>query len=208
MVSPWKTGLGNSTFSKPRLPTVVPSVVSPTEIPTAMPSVSRLFTSGLPNSALAAAWKSMCSGCGFIVSVEKKTLSASVMVRPTSWRKVWPTCSSSKCLPAIDALLSRDDPIARMVHHPRARQARVARRTHRVRRSSLRGGEQRELDGEDGAPVETVALGMHRPPVRLHEVVHDGEPKAEPALPLRRGALPKSIEEVREQLGLDAAAVV
>ena len=47
-----------------------------------MPSVSRLFTSGLPNSALAAAWKSTCSGCGFMVSVEKKTLSASVIVRP------------------------------------------------------------------------------------------------------------------------------
>jgi hypothetical protein len=66
------------------LPTVVPSVVSPTDSPTAMPSVSRLFTSGLPNSALAAAWKSMCKGWGFIVSVEKKTLSASVIVRPIS----------------------------------------------------------------------------------------------------------------------------
>src|SRR5205085_1055030 len=101
MVSPWKTGLGNSTFSKPRLPTVVPGVVSPTEMPTAIPSVSRLLTSGLPNSALAAAWKSMWSGCGFMVSVEKNTLSASVMVRPISWRKTSPTFSSSKCLPAM-----------------------------------------------------------------------------------------------------------
>ena len=70
-----------------------------------MPSVSRLLTSGLPNSALAAAWKSMCSGCGFMVSVEKKTLSASVMVRPVSCLNVCPTCSSSKYLPAIGGLL-------------------------------------------------------------------------------------------------------
>src|SRR5437879_1158512 len=118
MVSPWKTGLGNSTLSKPRLPTVVPSVVSATDSPIAMPIVSRLLTSGLPNSALAAAWKSMCSGCGFMVSVEKNTLSASVIVRPTSWRNVSPTFSSSKCLPAIDAS-SRA-----MVYHPRPRDTR------------------------------------------------------------------------------------
>src|SRR3972149_4059613 len=82
MVSPWKTGLGNSTFSKPRLPTVVPSVVAPTDSPTATPRVKRLFTIGLPNSALAAAWKSTCSGCGFMVRHEKKTLSASGIVGP------------------------------------------------------------------------------------------------------------------------------
>src|SRR3989304_1771379 len=64
MVSPWKTGLGNSTFSKPRLPTVVPSVVSPTDSPTATPKVKRLLTSGLPNSALAAAWESLRSADG------------------------------------------------------------------------------------------------------------------------------------------------
>ncbi len=44
-VSPMNTGLGNSTFSKPRLPTVVPSVRSTTERPTRVDSVNRLFTS-------------------------------------------------------------------------------------------------------------------------------------------------------------------
>ena len=74
---------------------MVPSVVSPTESPTAIPSVSRLFTSGLPNSACWAAWKSTCRGCGFMVRHEKNTLSASVIVRPGWWRKTWPTVSSS-----------------------------------------------------------------------------------------------------------------
>src|SRR5690242_1248648 len=101
MVSPWKTGLGNSTFSKPRLPTVVPRVVSPTESPTAMPSVSRLLTRGLPNSAFWAAWKSRWSGCGFIVRQVKNTLSDSVMVRPGWCWYVWPTSSSSNSLPAM-----------------------------------------------------------------------------------------------------------
>src|SRR6266403_258746 len=103
MVSPWKTGFGNSTFSKPRLPTVVPSVVSPTESPTATPRVNRLLTSGLPNSALAAAWKSTCSGWGFMVRHEKKILSASVTVRPGWCWKTCPTVSSSKSLPAMEA---------------------------------------------------------------------------------------------------------
>src|SRR5262245_30347873 len=84
-----------------------------------------LFTSGLPNSALAAAWKSMCSGCGFMVSVEKNTLSASVMVRPVSCLNVCPTCSSSKYLPAIGAvLIARDGNRAatgsRSYHSPRS----------------------------------------------------------------------------------------
>src|SRR6185503_16081590 len=137
MVSPWKTGLGNSTFSKPRLPTVVPSVVSPTEIPTAMPSVGRLLTSGLPNSALAAAWKSMCSGCGFMVSVEKNTLSASVIVRPISWRKTSPTLSSSKCLPAIAGLLARDGISSCTTPHQEApRDLRVPRLLRRARQDA------------------------------------------------------------------------
>src|SRR5215475_3734184 len=104
MVSPWKTGFGNSTFSNPRLPTVVPSVVSPTERPTATPSVKRLLTSGLPNSACAAAWKSTCNGCGFIVRQENHTLSASVTVRPGWCRKVCPISSSSKYFPATSGL--------------------------------------------------------------------------------------------------------
>src|SRR5215468_62735 len=106
MVSPWKTGLGNSTFSKPRLPTVVPRVVSLTESPTATPRVKRLFTRGLPNSAWAAAWKSTWSGCGFMVRQEKKTLSASVTVRPGWCWNTCPTVSSSKSLPAMEGLRS------------------------------------------------------------------------------------------------------
>src|SRR5512141_3056627 len=106
MVSPWNTGFGNSTFSKPRLPTVVPSVVSPTESPTATPSVKRLLTKGLPNSALAAAWKSTCSGCGFMVRHEKKTLSASVTVRPGCCWNTCPPANSSKSLPAMGNLRS------------------------------------------------------------------------------------------------------
>src|SRR5215475_1584849 len=101
MVSPWKTGLGNSTFSKPRLPTVVPSVVSPTERPTATPRVKRLLTSGLPNSAFWAAWKSTWSGGGFMVRHEKNTLSASVTVRPGWCWNTWPTASSSNSFPAM-----------------------------------------------------------------------------------------------------------
>src|SRR5262250_3093503 len=108
MVSPWNTGLGNSTFSKPRLPTVVPRVVSLTDRPTATPSVNRLLTSGLPNSAFAAAWKSTWSGCGFMVRHEKKTLSASVTVRPGWCWNTCPTVSSSKSLPAMEDLRSAD----------------------------------------------------------------------------------------------------
>ena len=47
----------------------------------------------------------MCSGWGFIVRQEKKTLSASVIVRPGSCLNVCPTCSSSKYFPAMGGLL-------------------------------------------------------------------------------------------------------
>ena len=53
-VSPWNTGLGNFTSVMPRLPMVVPSVVSLTEMPIISPSVNMLLTSGLPHSVLAA----------------------------------------------------------------------------------------------------------------------------------------------------------
>ena len=53
-VSPWNTGLGNFTSVMPRLPTVVPIVVSLTEMPIIRPSVNMLLTSGLPHSLLAA----------------------------------------------------------------------------------------------------------------------------------------------------------
>src|SRR6185503_19854220 len=77
---------------------------------------------------LAAAWKSMCSGCGFMVSVVKNTLSASVMVRPITWRKTSLTFCSSKCLSAIV-------PSSRaMVYHPAPRHTRRPRRDLRVPR--------------------------------------------------------------------------
>ena len=54
MVSPWNTGLGNFTSFIPRLPMVVPIVVSFTEIPIMTPSVNSELTSGLPHSVCAA----------------------------------------------------------------------------------------------------------------------------------------------------------
>ena len=54
MVSPTNTGAGNTTSSNPRLATVVPCVVSSTEMPTSRATVNMLFTSGWPNSVSAA----------------------------------------------------------------------------------------------------------------------------------------------------------
>ena len=53
-VSPANIGAGNATSSNPRLATVVPCVVSSTEMPTSRPRVKRLLTSGRPNSVPAA----------------------------------------------------------------------------------------------------------------------------------------------------------
>jgi hypothetical protein len=53
-----------------------------TLIPATIESVRQLFTSGRPNSVLAAYAASKCSGCVFIVSSVNQVLSASVMVRP------------------------------------------------------------------------------------------------------------------------------
>ncbi len=96
MESPGKTGAGNFTSVKPRLATVVFSVVSATVSPTSRPRVKRLLTMGRPYSLRAAAWASMCSGWGFSVRQENQMLSASVMVRVTSWAKWRPTVKSSK----------------------------------------------------------------------------------------------------------------
>src|SRR5271166_2254171 len=102
IVSPWNTGLGNLTSCMPRLPTVVPSVVSPTVIPISSPSVNSELTSGLPNSlCVRANSKSMCNGCGFIVSVENSTLSISVMVRPSACSNTMPSRNSSNHRPGI-----------------------------------------------------------------------------------------------------------
>ena len=54
-VSPWNSGFGKRTSSQPRLATVVPSVVSPTEMPTIRPSVNALLTMRWPNSVCVAA---------------------------------------------------------------------------------------------------------------------------------------------------------
>jgi hypothetical protein len=62
IVSPWNTGLGNATSFMPRLPIVVPSVVSPTVIPISSPSVKIEFTSGRPNSVALENSASRCSG--------------------------------------------------------------------------------------------------------------------------------------------------
>ena len=66
--------------------TVVPSVVSPTEMPTTRPSVNALLTMRVPNSVCS--WQycsSRCSAAGFIVSALKNVLSASVTVRRVTW---------------------------------------------------------------------------------------------------------------------------
>src|SRR6185312_8057318 len=96
IVSPWKTGFGNRTSLIPRLATVVPSVVSPTEMPITSPSVKMLLTSGRPNSVVLANSASRCSGCGFIVIVVNSTLSASVTVRVRACSKTCPSLNSSK----------------------------------------------------------------------------------------------------------------
>ena len=67
------------TSSKPRLATVVPWVVSSTEMPTSSPRVNRLFTSGWPNSVPAAYSASRWRRAGFSVMVVKSTLSVSVI---------------------------------------------------------------------------------------------------------------------------------
>ena len=95
-VSPWNTGLGNLTSVMPRLPTVVPIVVSPTETPIMTPSVKMLFTRGLPHSLLAAKSWSMCSGWGLCVRQENSVLSISVTVRRRACSNIRPTSKSSR----------------------------------------------------------------------------------------------------------------
>src|SRR5690242_3786642 len=101
MVSPANTGAGRSTREKPRLATVVPRVSSWTDRPTTRPSVNRLFTSGWPNSVLAANSASRWSGWGFMVIVVNSTLSDSVTVRVMACRTRRPGSSCSNHNPAI-----------------------------------------------------------------------------------------------------------
>ena len=53
-VSPWNTGAGKNTSVRATWATIVPSVSSGTEIPTTSARVNMLFTSGRPNSVVAA----------------------------------------------------------------------------------------------------------------------------------------------------------
>src|SRR3954471_500533 len=107
MVSPWNSGLGKRTSSQPRFATVVPSVVSPTVMPTISPRVKALLTMRWPNSVSVRQYSSSrCSAAGLCVKAEKKTLSASVMVRRMTWRKTWPTSNSSNHRPGIAPLPS------------------------------------------------------------------------------------------------------
>jgi hypothetical protein len=80
------TGLGNRVSSKPRLPTVVPRVVSFTETPMTTASVNKLFTRIWPNWAFLANSASRWSGCMLSDIVENNRLSVSVTVRPGSCR--------------------------------------------------------------------------------------------------------------------------
>jgi hypothetical protein len=99
MVSPAKTGAGNSMVEKPRLATVVPRVSSGTEMPTVSASVNSELTSGRPNWVFAAKSASRCSGWGFIDMVVKSTLSVSVSVRVMACRTTVPTGNSSYHMP-------------------------------------------------------------------------------------------------------------
>jgi hypothetical protein len=96
-VSPSKSGAGNFTSVMPRLPIVVPTVVSLTEMPIISPSVKSEFMSGFPHSvSVAQKCASMWSGCGFSVMLENSMLSIWVTVRVRRCGMVAPTTKSSK----------------------------------------------------------------------------------------------------------------
>ena len=96
-VSPSNSGAGKRTSVMPRLPIVVPTVVSLTEMPIIRPSVNSEFISGRPHSvSVAQKWASICSGCGFSVMFENSMLSICVTVRVRRWAIVAPTAKSSK----------------------------------------------------------------------------------------------------------------
>src|SRR5882724_8124711 len=143
-----------------------------------MPMVRMLLTSGLPNSALAAAWKSTCSGWGFMVRHEKKTLSASVTVRPGWCWNTCPTRSSSKSLPAMEILRSADGALENLGIELAEQELAVGRRTQEL--AALRdhaaaqdgeGGPARDLPPFPrtvGRNVE-VLLDERLPDGRMHE---------------------------------------
>ena len=72
-------------------------------------------------------------------------------------------------------------------------------------------GDRQRQRHQEGAPLAVArALHPHRAAVQLDQVAHDGEPEAEPAVAARGGAveLAEAVEDVRQELGRDAGAVV
>ena len=95
MVSPWNTGFLKRMSVMPRLPRVVPSVVSATDTPTTRPSVNRLFTMRWPYSVFLENSSSRCSGCGLCVIAQNRMLSISVTVRVSGCLNSIPILNSS-----------------------------------------------------------------------------------------------------------------
>src|SRR5574340_1177360 len=112
-VSPMRTVAGKAISSNPRLPRVVPRVVSWTGMPTTRPRVKTLLTMRSPYMLCFANSVSRCSGCTFIVRVVKSRLSVSVTVRVTPWVIVSSGSRSSKYRPVMgnsfDRALVRGD---------------------------------------------------------------------------------------------------
>src|SRR5439155_13066258 len=77
---------------------------------------------------------------------------------------------------------------------------------------SFAGGEggERQPHGERRAQVRPRALGLHVAAVQLDQMTNDREPESQTAVGTRARAvgLPEAIEDVRQELGRDAAAGV
>src|ERR1044072_1226502 len=67
-----------------------------------------------------------------------------------------------------------------------------------------------QLDREGRTLSLAFGFGPPAPAVQLDEVADDGEPEAEAAVDARRGlvALPKAVEDIRQERGADARACV
>src|SRR5215470_20120368 len=69
-------------------------------------------------------------------------------------------------------------------------------------------GHRRQLDSEHRPPAPPCAVCAHRAAVRRDEVSDDGKTEAETAAGLRTDPLVKAIEDVRQEVRLDAASRV
>ena len=71
-------------------------------------------------------------------------------------------------------------------------------------------GAHRQRDREEGAPARALALGLHLAAVEVDQVLDERQAQAEPPVgPLEAGVgLPEALEDVGEELGGDALAVV